>query len=306
VVVYADLIFLLNFLIDGAMLYSTARVRKLRVRWWRVAVSAGIGASYVVFMLFPAFSILFTIAVKCVFFIVMMLTAFGFGSLQHFIRNAGTFLLINFAAAGGIFGIHYFLQSSGEVMNGILFTLSGELAFRVQVGLVMILLLVIVMLGWFQSVFRSVQRRGELAVILAEVHIQIDQFTSICTGLIDTGNQLYDPLTRTPVMVMEASEWKDVLPAAWIELIQSSHVDQIITNLAMDSFVWQDRMRLVPFKGLNRNMEFMLAIKPDKVVILHQGQSFESVKVLIGLHGGTLCSDGSYHAIIHPTLIAAG
>jgi stage II sporulation protein GA (sporulation sigma-E factor processing peptidase) len=306
VVVYADLIFLLNFLVDGAMLFATGRVRKMKLIWWRIAVSAGIGASYVVMMLFPALSILFTFAVKGLFLIIMILTAFGFGSMQHFLRNAGTFLLINFAAAGGIFGIHYFLQSSGEVMNGMMFTRSGGLAFRMQIGLVMILILAFVMIGWFQTVFTSVKRRGEFVAVLAEVHIHIDQYSSRCTGLIDTGNQLYDPLTRTPVMLMEAAEWKDVLPSDWMEKIRSSSVDQLITGLGTDTFVWQDRLRIVPFKGVNRGTEFMLAIKPDKVIILHEGQSFENVKVLVGLHGSALCVDGSYKAIIHPMLVATG
>ena len=31
----------------------------------------------------------------------------------------------------------------------------------------------------------------------------------------DTGNQLSDPLTRTPVMVMEARLWEAHLPQGW-------------------------------------------------------------------------------------------
>jgi stage II sporulation protein GA (sporulation sigma-E factor processing peptidase) len=306
VVVYADLIFLFNFLMDAAMLFAAGRVRKLKLKWWRVVLSATIGALYVIMMLFPALSLLFTFAVKCLFLIIMIVVAFGFGSLQHFLRNAGTFLLINFAVAGGMFGIHYFLQSSGEVINGIIFTHSGGLAFRVQIGLVTILVLAVLMIGWFQTIFSSTKRRHDFAAILAKVHIHIDQFTSTCTGMIDTGNQLYDPLTRTPVLVLEASQWKDMLPEAWIEQIGTANVDQIFTSLGKETFVWQDRMRLVPYKGVNHATGFMLAIKPDKVIVEYQGQLFESFKVLIGLQGGSLCSDGSYHAIIHPSLIAAG
>jgi stage II sporulation protein GA (sporulation sigma-E factor processing peptidase) len=304
VVVYADLIFLLNFFMDAAMLIATATTRKMKVKWWRIAASAGIGAAYVILMFFPALSILFTFVVKCLFCVTMLVIAFGFGSLQHFMRNLGTFLLINFAAAGGIFGIHYFLASSGEVMNGILFTRSGGLAFQFQIGLVFILFIAAVMLGWFRHIFTSVKKREAFVTFLAEVQIEIDLFSSSCTGLIDTGNQLYDPLTRTPVMIMEASAWGDVLPVTWLAHIRAASVDQIISDLGTEAFIWQDRLRLVPFRGLNRNAEFMLAIKPDKVVITHAGKQFESVKVLIGLDGGKLCSDGSYQAIIHPTLIA--
>jgi stage II sporulation protein GA (sporulation sigma-E factor processing peptidase) len=105
-------------------------------------------------------------------------------------------------------------------------------------------------------------------------------------------------------MIIEASVWGDVLPVSWLQHIQEANVDQIISGLGTEEFIWQDRLRLVPFRGINRNSAFMLAIKPDKVVITHQGQQFESVKVLIGLDGGKLCSDGSYQAIIHPTLLA--
>lgn len=304
-VVYADLIFLFNFLMDAGMLVLTARIRKIRFKWWRVVVSACIGAAYVVMMFVPALSILFTLIVKCAFCLAMLGTAFGFGSLQNFIRNLGTFLLINFATAGGIFAFHYFLESSGDIINGVFFTQSGGLMFQFHIsGIVLILLLAGVLLWWFRTVFTSTKQREELTSFLAQVEIQIDAFTYTCTGLIDTGNQLYDPLTRTPVMVIEVSQWGDILPETWLAKIRSSEVDQIVSGIGTEEFVWQDRLRLVPYRGVNRNTQFMLALKPDKVVITHNDKKVEALKVLIGLDGGKLSSDDSYQAIIHPTLLA--
>ncbi|MFD0692740.1 sigma-E processing peptidase SpoIIGA [Paenibacillus sp. GCM10027628] len=305
-VVYADLIFLLNFLMDAVMLIVTAKTRKLSFKWWRIAVSAFLGASYVVMMFLPVPSFLFTFSVKCIFCIGMIMTAFGFGSLQNFLRNLGAFLLVNFAVAGGMFGIHYVWASSSDVMKGIVFTQSGAPVFQLQVGIIFVLLLLLPLIWWFRTVFLSTKQREELTTFLAEVTIHVDDFTATCSGLIDTGNQLYDPLTRTPVMVMEVSQWSDILPGEWLQRIRSADVDQIISGLGTEEFVWQDRLRLVPYRGVNRNTQFMLAIKPDKVVITHNNKQIEVSKVLIGLDGGKLCSDGSYQAIIHPTLVAAG
>jgi stage II sporulation protein GA (sporulation sigma-E factor processing peptidase) len=102
---------------------------------------------------------------------------------------------------------------------------------------------------------------------------------------------------------MEASEWKDQLPESWMKRIREAQVEQIVTALGTDEFVWQDRLRLVPYRGVNKGTQFMLALKPDKVVITHNNATIESQKVLIGLDGGKLCSDGSYQAIIHPLLV---
>lgn len=302
-VVYLDLIFAVNFLIDGALLLVTARIRKMPVKRWRVALSAFVGASYVVMMLVPSLTFMFTFLVKCLFSITMIWIAFGFGGLLPFLRNLGTFYLVNFAVAGGMFGIHYLLHSPSEVMNGILITRSGGSAFMIKVGAPLVVLAFVPLVWLFRTLFVSVKRRRDMTQFLAKVRIQIDDYESVCTGLIDTGNQLYDPLTRTPVMVVEAAHWRDVLPEAWMRRISRAEVDQLVAAIGTEPFVWQDRLRLIPYRGVNRGTQFMLAVKPDKVVIVHNDAEIVNEKVLIGLDGGKLCADGSYQAIIHPTLV---
>ena len=96
-----------------------------------------------------------------------------------------------------------------------------------------------------------------------------------CTGLIDTGNQLYEPLTRTPVMVMEACVWEDVLPASWIHHIRKRRWIKLFADMTDDEpFIWQDRLRLVPYRGVNSGAQFMLAIKPDLVIIVRDGEQY--------------------------------
>lgn len=301
-VVYVDLIFLLNLLINLATLKTTAWIRKTRMTHWRALSAALLGALYVVMMFFPVLSFLFTFIIKCIISVLMIFTAFGFGSLQHFLRNFGVFYLVNFAAAGGIFALHYFMQSSHEVMNGILFTQSGGLRFELKIGGLFVLFSFPFMISFYRKIFRSEKTRAEMSTYLAEAEVYIGEHYSICMGLIDTGNQLYDPLTRTPVMIMEASQWKDVIPDSWMKRIEADSSEQIVEVVGKEDFIWQDRLRIVPFKGIQNGTQFMLAVKPDKVVINQQDERFEETKVLIGLKGSKLCSDGSYQAIIHPAL----
>ncbi|AEI42591.1 sigma-E processing peptidase SpoIIGA [Paenibacillus mucilaginosus] len=296
-VVYIDIIFLLNLLIDGALLWTTAWTRRMAFRWWRLALAAAIGGSYAVMIFFPPLSFLYTLALKFTLSLIMLLTAFGFGGLQHFLRNLGAFYLVNFVAAGGIVGLIYFRQSAGEILSGILTVRSWDVTL-------MLLLFAIPFSVWLcRQVIGALRRKQELGSFLAKVDIHIGDSLTTCTGLIDTGNQLYDPLTKTPVMVMEALQWAEHIPEAWLPRIRKAEVDQLVNSIGTDAFIWQDRLRLVPYRGVNRSTQFMLAIKPDRVVITMEGRTMEAMKVLVGLDGGRLSSDNAYQAIIHPSLV---
>ncbi|MUG72606.1 sigma-E processing peptidase SpoIIGA [Paenibacillus validus] len=296
-VVYIDIIFLINVLIDGTLIWMTGWSRKLRLRPWRLVLSAVIGGSYAVFLFFPSLGFMYTFIAKMAFSFAMMLTAFGFGGMVHFLRNLGTFYVINFVAAGCVVGCMYVLQSSHDILNGVMFG-------RGLTGTLPPLIIAIPLAMWiYKRVVLALKQKQEIASFMAKVDVYIDAIASSCTGLIDTGNQLYDPLTKTPVMVMEASQWGEWIPETWMAKIRRAEVDQIVGAIGTEPFIWQDRLRLVPYRGVNRSTQFMLALKPDKVVITTESGQIETIKVLIGLDGGRLSSDNAYQAIIHPSLV---
>lgn len=301
-VVYIDLIFAANLLIDGILLWLTGWLVKLKMSWWRLAFSALVGALYVVMMFVPELSFLYTFLIKFGLSLFMLWIAFGFRSLQSYLRSLGAFYIINFAAAGGILGIHYLLQSSGDIWNGIMFTASGGHAYRLQIGFGFVLVMIPLVLVCFRAVHSSRIRREQLESYIGEVIVEIDGVTVSCPGLLDTGNRLCDPLTRIPVMVMEASIWEGYLPASWKGRLTQDGADRLLLETDGQSFAWQDRIRLVPYRGINRGASFMLALKPDLVVIKLGEDTFYNKRVLIGLDGGTLSGDGAYRAVIHPDL----
>lgn len=300
-VMYIDFIFILNFVIDAAVLYVVAWTLKLQVKRRRIAASAAIGASYVILIFFPEVSVLFTFICKVIISLLMVWTAFGFHSMQFYLRSVAAFYLVNFIAAGGIYGVHHSLRSSSEVVNGILFTQSGGTG--ANIGLFFLLLVFAAILLFYRKTFRLLTRTKQLQQYICEVHIHINANRKVCQGLIDTGNRLVDPLTRSPVMIMEVQQWEHLLPASLLECIRSSDTVNLHNYLNEDTADWNDRFRIVPYRSVNRDSQFMLAVKPDKVVVCHQTSRIETHKVLIGLEGGKLSSDGTYSAIIHPQLV---
>lgn len=302
-VVYVDLIFLTNLCIDGTLIGLTAWMRKSRLVWWRWLLSAVVGALYVVMMFVPELAFLFTFLIKFTLSLIMLFIAFGFKGLQAFCKTLGTFYVINFVAAGGILGVHYMLQSSGELFNGIWFTASGGMSFDLKIAFWFTFVVFFAVLALFKAVQNSKRKAERMTTYLGQVDVYIDEAIVSCTGLLDTGNQLADPLTRQPVMVMEVSQWQQWLPDSWKDRLKHEAPDNLIMDMNQEQFHWQDRLRLVPYRGINKGTAFMLAIKPDRVKVTMGGVCYETTRVLIGLDGGTLSSEGKYQAVIHPDLV---
>lgn len=294
----------MNLLIDASLLLMTAWIRRQRVRAWRITASAAVGAAYVLMMFLPELSFLFTFLVKFLFSVVMLWIAFGYASLQNYLRNMGAFYMVNFAAAGGILGIHYLLQNSGEVWSGIWYSASGGLGFSLEVGSIFTIIVFFIVVLWFKAVVSSRRAVERVESCLAEVQVRIDETTVRCMGLVDTGNQLKDPLTRWPVMVMEASLWDQMLPESFLSRLAAEQADNLIMEWSdEDSFPWRDRLRLVPYRGINKGSQFMIALKPDEVSVVQEGRTVTTGRVLIGLDGGRLSMESAYRAIIHPVLL---
>jgi len=319
-VVYVDIVFLTNFVLDFAMLLAAAKARSVKPALWRVAAASAIGASYVLLMFVPAFSVFYTFVVKCLFSAVMIMTAFGYKSFSRFAGLLAAFYAVNAAAAGTIVGFHYMLQSSNDVWRGILFSQSGAYQYVLGVSLWFVVGAGAVGAVLFRKVNEGAKRKEKKAEFLAEVTVRIDGTVYRCTGLIDTGNHLYDPLTRTPVMVMEAAVWKDAIPNGWLQAIRAHEADRIVQFLseadpaetdaaassestAGEAFPWRERIRLVPYRGINGSARFMLAVKPDEVTIRQGERESTAEKVFVGIEGGTLSADGAYQAIIHPAIV---
>lgn len=318
-IVYVDLIFLTNFFFDASLLMMTAFVRKIKIRRSRLAAAALCGALYAAAMIVPRLSWLYAPPAKLVFSLLIVGAAFGFGSLPHYVRNACAFFVVHFAAAGALFAAQLMLLSADDVLARLILNPSGRTAFAFESGLWLSFPVFLLSLWLLRSVFESAKRTEALQRFVADVRVEIGGHSRHCRGLIDTGNQLYDPLTRVPVMIMESGVWKGLLPDSWLSRIGEGRIESIVADLGeagldagagegdadspAESFDWRDRLRFVPYRGVNRGTSLMLAFKPDKVEVTLPDKTVESRRVLVALDGGKLSAAGTYRAIVHPMLL---
>lgn len=305
-IVYVDMVFLTNLAVDGTVLLTTAKVRRLRPKRRRIALSAGMGAFYAAGMFTWEVPYLYSFAAKVLISLAMVLCAFGYGSPLRLARLLGTFYLVSFATLGGVLGLTFLLRQSGTPWGDMSLAPDGGLLLKLPMQFALMAVCFALSVWLFRGASASAERTGRLDSLIVDVTVTIAGETRECRGLVDTGNRLYDPLTRIPVMMMEASIWRDRLPPGWAERLRDEPADRLVAELDSESdegYDWGDRLRLIPYRGVNGNTRLLLAIKPDSVAIGRGGSPPSDYKrVLIGMDGGNLSPDGSYRAIVHPDL----
>ncbi|QKG84762.1 sigma-E processing peptidase SpoIIGA [Kroppenstedtia pulmonis] len=296
-VVYADAVFLLNLCIDFLLLWLTTVIRRQRTSFWRILSAAFLGACFALAHLFQSLLPLTTLLGKLIFSLVMVWVAMGFKGPVSFLRNLGVFYLISFITGGGMFALHYFLSGNPELTGGVIATDSS--GWGISVSWIFILLAFPMVWLYARAGLQTLEERQGVNRYLTKVRIQLEESRLECTGLIDTGNQLRDPITRTPVMMVELREMEEVLPREIVTMVKT----QNWLNKSADLGGWALRIRLVPFRGAASKGGILLAIKPDRVDVWQKNKWYQTEQVLIGLDQGQLSSDGTYHAILHPACL---
>ena len=101
--------------------------------------------------------------------------------------------------------------------------------------------------------------------MLHEVNIEINEIKFSLLGLVDSGNQLFDPISKMPVMIISVEKLKEILPEE-ILYLADDQTDLYDAATSLDSS-WSSLMRLIPAKTLGNNQNLLCAFKPDYIAI---------------------------------------
>lgn len=300
--IYLDVIWLLNFCFDALLLLLTAIILKRKIIKWRIVLSAIIGSSIVLLMITPLSAISSHPVIKLFFSFVIVWVAFGYKRFKYFVQGLLTFYFATFMIGGGMIGVHYFLEFDVTLFDGVMLTNSTEYGNPISWTFVLIGFPVV----WYFSKSRinNIETKKIFYDQIVDVTIEIEEVKIQAKGLIDSGNQLLDPITKSPVMILDTTKFEGLFPKSIIE--QSKNIDLLTSDNDQDNpSRWQNRLRIIPYKVVGQEHQFLLAIKPDRISILHQNEINEVKKALMALNHTTLSSMGEYDCIIHPKMLVS-
>ncbi len=290
---YGDVFLVLNFVIDLILLYASGLLAGARARPWRLAAAAAAGALYAFGFLLPLPAALYAPPVRLLFPAASLAIAYLPVAPPAFLRLAFWLYATSALVAGMALGLSALearsLVSSWFVPWWSLATAAVALLLAIP------------------RLVEAARRRLSLERLLLPVEVGIGGQRVTLTGLVDTGNRLRDPLTRSPVLVVELSALRGILPPEVTQAYtgEASAVLETARRLARLPG-WSTRLRLLPFATLGKRHGLLLGFRPDFVAVWHGRERVETRDATVALCTERLAEEAAYQALVHPALVTSG
>ena len=287
--IYIDVLFTINLAVNYLLLLATARLSGVVLQRKRLLFGACVGALYAVFIFFPQFDFLYTMAFKLIFAMSVSAVAFGIHDLRRLVRLTLIFYAASFAFAGCMIAIYYMLGAQ----DGILNVRNGVMYANVSLGVLLAAILVIYLL--LCVVMRFTARNACAAQKIVEIQISSFGRNSKVRALVDTGNALCDPMTNQPVVIVEYAHIRSVFPEELSRVLDIAGLQD--ASVALEKLANRNMaqgFRLVPYKAVGVDYGMLLAFRPDGAQVA--GKKAE--RLLIALTPTRLSENASYCAVI--------
>ena len=293
-IVYIDVLFVVNLLINYILLRACAILCKIKTKKFRLFIGSFVGACYSVLIFFPNFSVIYSTIFKMLFSMLMVASSFAFYSFRGYIKALFVFYMVSFAFGGCVLGIFYFSDVGSKLgaiySNGILYF---NLPWTILATAGILFYLTTRIFSYFSS--RSF-RSGSLK---KKLYISFENNTAEVTALMDTGNSLVDPLTLKPVIVAEYKMLKSLFSED-VRLVLDQLESQNLTWIMSDIVQKGVPARLIPFSSLGKSNGMLIGFVPDKAEI-HDNCGVRVLdKCVVGIYNKQLSKDRSYGALLNP------
>lgn len=297
--IYLDVIWLLNFLFDSLLLYLTAIILKRQVRLWRV-LAGGLIGSLIILLAVTPFSVYTSHPIsKLLFSIIMVFTVFGYKKFRYFFSGLMIFYFATFLIGGTLIGTHYFIQFDFELSSSVL--LASVKGFGDPISWLFVLLGF--PLAWHFSK-RNVEGI-EMTKIkydqMVQVSFRLGNKKFSLRGLVDSGNQVYDPISKVPVMFVSLNKIMADIPKDL--LLMTENAEAVIYGTEQVAEEWESKMRIIPYKVVGKEHQLIIAVKPEELLIEAESGLIAVEKGLISFTKQPLSSDDSFDCIVHPKML---
>lgn len=293
--IYLDFILLENIAMNYIIILATGIICRANIKHIRVFISSLLGALYAILIYLINIEIYTSQITKIIVSICMVHIAFNSGNIKVMLKQLVIFYLTSFCFGGAAYYLLYnikpnLIQSSNGILVG-----TYPIKIAVLGGI----------LGFFivNISFNIIKSKFTKKDILYDIEIFYKENKTNIKVILDTGNLLTDPITKVPVLIVEAQRLKNIIPEKIL-----NNIEEIIYNNTFEELDEEIKTRcsIIPFSSIGKNNGIIIGFRPDYIKIYNDNEGKIIRKVIIGIHNNKISKNGLYAGLIGLNLLNEG
>lgn len=293
--IYIDVVLIENLIMNYIILFTTGLILKLKIQPIRILIASLLGAIYSIIAYAGVLKIYSSFILKIVLSVLIVYIAFNPQSVKKMWKDLLIFYLTSFVFGGAAFALIYIVKPQDIIMKNGLFLGTYPLK-TVMLGAVIAFIIII-------TAFSIVKSKISKKDMFCEIETKINNKIVRTKAMIDTGNMLKEPITNTPVVVVEHTLLYECIPKEILnnlENIIGGDFEKVPEHIKKK---YISRLKLIPFSSLGKQNGMLLGIKPQYIKIMKEEEEQINKNVIIGIYNKSLTKKGEYRALMGIELI---
>lgn len=288
--IYIDVVFFENLIMNTIILIATGIILKQKIKWIRIILAGSLGAIYSIMTYISTLQIYSNLILKIILSILIIYIAYNPQTVKQLWKSILIFYLTSFVFGGAAFALIYIVKPQEILMKNGLFLGTYPLKTVILAAVVAFIILI--------TAFTIVKSKISKKDMFCEIEVELNNKIIETKAMIDTGNLLKEPITNTPVIILEHTLLYDCMSKEILnnlENILGGDFEQIPEKIKQEYIA---KLKLIPFSSLGKQNGMLVGIKASKVKIVQEEQENEYENIIIGIYNKSLTKRGEYRALI--------
>lgn len=272
-IVYADVLILVNFVVNYFILRLTAKLDKTHYLRYRIILGSFMGGIFSLYIFLPKQHPVLEVIFRIVTASVITLIAFGFKNTRAFLRRVFIMLITTFVYAGIVMGIWLLFRTNKIVINNsvVYFDISA-------IQLIIVFTITYIVITFAEFIFR----RNTVSAASCKLNINIEGRILKLTAIFDTGNSVTDLFTEADTVIVDKTIFENTF------------------NMAVLCSQFSSRYRVIPCSTV-AGEKLLEGLRGDSMEIEYNGKKYSFEKPLVLASSQPLKED--FNAILNSDIL---
>lgn len=266
--VYIDVVIIENFIINYFLILITTQIISIRVKIINIFLASLLGSIYTLFIFLPKYSFFTSIIGKSLVVVVMMIVALKGKKISTILKGSIVFFMTSFMFVGICF-FFSLMQNDYDITRAFVIEKYSS-KYLLFSGIIIYIV--------FNRIIFYIKDRISISSLIYDLEMNIDGKIIKIKGFLDTGNELIEPVTSLPVIIVER---------------------YCLNNINLEN----KELFNIPYRVINGYSNMILGFKVKNIKMCDKDSNILIKDAIVCFCDKSLSADGDYEALLSRGII---